>query len=281
MMLRSVVCVTALFASAQGHGYVVTPSSRSWSCNQKRNTNCGAVQYEPQSVEGEDRYPETGPADGTVAAAGKDNWAPLNEQSTTRWAKTSVSSGAMDFTWQFTANHVTRDWRYFITKEGWNGVDPLGRETLEGTPFCTVDGEMQQPPMTVTHSCTVPTRSGYHVVLAVWDVGDTSASFYNAIDLDFNGGSTTPVPTPLPTPAPTGGGVSTPVPTPVPNVEKTPAPTDAPPAGTCSGPKIAEWGSCLSSPSCCEAPSRCYQQSQWYAQCRVKCDVASQCKLIG
>eukprot|EP01064_Diplonema_japonicum_P030242 TRINITY_DN508_c1_g1_i11.p1 TRINITY_DN508_c1_g1~~TRINITY_DN508_c1_g1_i11.p1 ORF type:complete len:281 (+),score=91.33 TRINITY_DN508_c1_g1_i11:70-912(+) len=280
-MLRSLLCTTALFATVQGHGYVKAPPSRNFACKEGSNSGCGGVQYEPQSVEGEDRYPETGPADGTVAAAGKDNWAPLNEQSTTRWAKTSVSSGAMDFTWQFTANHVTRDWRYFITKEGWNGVDPLGRETLEGTPFCTVDGEMQQPPMTVTHSCTVPTRSGYHVVLAVWDVGDTSASFYNAIDLDFNGGSTTPVPTPLPTPAPTGGGVSTPVPTPVPNVEKTPAPTDAPPAGTCSGPKIAEWGSCLSSPSCCEAPSRCYQQSQWYAQCRVKCDVASQCKLIG
>eukprot|EP01064_Diplonema_japonicum_P030243 TRINITY_DN508_c1_g1_i12.p1 TRINITY_DN508_c1_g1~~TRINITY_DN508_c1_g1_i12.p1 ORF type:complete len:304 (+),score=106.17 TRINITY_DN508_c1_g1_i12:88-999(+) len=301
MMLRSLVCVTTLFASAHGHGYVKAPASRNYACKQGSNKNCGGVQYEPQSVEGADRYPDSGPSDGTLAAAGQDNWAALNEQSATRWAKTSISSGLVDFTWQFTANHITRDWRYYITKEGWNGVTPLGRETLESSPFCTVDGAMVQPPMVVTHSCTVPTRSGYHVVLAIWDVGDTAASFYNAIDLDFNGasnnfgggssssgngngGSTTtatPVPTPAPTPTPTptpAGGSTVPVSTPVP----TPVPTNPPsPAGTCSGPKIAEWGSCLSSPSCCEAPSRCYQQSQWYAQCRVKCDVASQCKLIG
>eukprot|EP01064_Diplonema_japonicum_P019705 TRINITY_DN284_c1_g1_i1.p1 TRINITY_DN284_c1_g1~~TRINITY_DN284_c1_g1_i1.p1 ORF type:complete len:219 (+),score=58.53 TRINITY_DN284_c1_g1_i1:59-715(+) len=192
MLLRPFVCVTTLLASAHGHGYVKAPVSRNYACKEGTNQNCGGVQYEPQSVEGADRYPATGPADGTLAAAGQDNWAALNEQSATRWAKTSISSGPVDFTWQFTAN--------YITKEGWNGATPLGRETLGSTPFCTVDGGMVQPPMKVTHSCTVPTRSDYHVVLAIWDVGDTAASFYNALDLDFNGGITTPVPTPLPTP---------------------------------------------------------------------------------
>ncbi|MEA5206351.1 lytic polysaccharide monooxygenase [Enterobacter mori] len=38
---------------------------------------------------------------------------------------------------------------------------------------------------TTTHICDVPERSGYHVIYGVWDVADTSASFYNIIDVEF------------------------------------------------------------------------------------------------
>ena len=38
------------------------------------------------------------------------------------------------------------------------------------------------------HSCEVPGgRSGYHIILGVWDVGDTSASFHQVIDVSFSG----------------------------------------------------------------------------------------------
>jgi len=49
---------------------------------------------------------------------------------------------------------------------------------------------MVRPPMTVEHTCEVPAREGYQVILAVWDVGDTAAAFYNAIDVNFDGGNT-------------------------------------------------------------------------------------------
>eukprot|EP01064_Diplonema_japonicum_P004570 TRINITY_DN12_c1_g1_i8.p1 TRINITY_DN12_c1_g1~~TRINITY_DN12_c1_g1_i8.p1 ORF type:complete len:232 (+),score=70.14 TRINITY_DN12_c1_g1_i8:47-742(+) len=179
-----VACVTGV----TGHGYVKSPPSRGYACNQKMNSGCGAVQYEPQSVEGPDRYPASGPPDGALASAGSGTWSPLNEQSSTRWAKTAASAGLTEFTWQFTANHVTLDWRYYITKDGWNQNAPLGRGSFEDAPFCSAAGGMVKPPMVTTHSCTLPSKSGYHVVLAIWDVGDTAASFYNAVDLDFSGG---------------------------------------------------------------------------------------------
>lgn len=50
-----------------------------------------------------------------------------------------------------------------------------------------------QPPKLVTHNCYVPEdRSGYHVILAVWEVGDTTNSFYNAIDVNFSSGPVVP-----------------------------------------------------------------------------------------
>ncbi len=170
------------------HGYVSQPASRSYLCKLGDNTACGAVRYEPQSVEGLDgspRFPIGGPSDGTIAAAGSPAWSELNVQTPTRWTKSDIAAGANSFTWTFTANHVTRDWRYFITTPDWDQSQPLSRASFESTPFCEHDGGMVRPPMTIQHACNVPSRDGYQVILAIWDVGDTEASFYNAIDVDF------------------------------------------------------------------------------------------------
>jgi chitin-binding protein len=187
------VAVMTLSIEALSHGYVSQPESRSYLCKLGENTGCGAVQYEPQSVEGIDgspRFPLGGPADGTIAAAGSPAWSELNAQTPARWSKNGISAGTNVFTWTFTANHVARDWRYFITTPDWDQSQPLARSAFELTPFCEYDGGMVRPPMTVQHACEVPYREGYQVILAVWDVGDTAASFYNAIDVDFEGGNT-------------------------------------------------------------------------------------------
>ena len=70
------------------HGYVSEPEGRSYLCKLGDNTGCGAVQWEPQSVEGPDgnpRFPIEGPADGTIAAAGSPTWSELNAQTPSRW----------------------------------------------------------------------------------------------------------------------------------------------------------------------------------------------------
>ncbi|WMS85922.1 N-acetylglucosamine-binding protein GbpA [Pleionea litopenaei] len=169
------------------HGYVKSPESRSYLCHLRTNTNCGAIQWEPQSVEGLDRFPGSGPADGTIAAAGLPQFSELNQQTSTRWVKRSAQSGNFSFTWRFTANHASRDFRYFITRSGWDQNQPLTRASFDLTPFCSVSGNNQRPPAELTHNCVLPSRSGYHVVLAVWDVADTVNSFYQAIDLAFGG----------------------------------------------------------------------------------------------
>lgn len=184
---------TLVSQTASAHGYVVSPESRSYACKTGSNVNCGAVQWEPQSVEGPSGFPESGPADGKIASAANGAFSPLDEQSPSRWSKRDIKSGWNDFSWQFTANHVTRNWRYYLTRQGWDQNQALSRASFDLAPFCVIDGGMVQPPKLVTHNCYVPEdRSGYHVILAVWEVGDTTNSFYNAIDVNFSSGAVVP-----------------------------------------------------------------------------------------
>jgi chitin-binding protein len=182
------ILTLALSSSAFGHGYIT--NSRSKLCAQGINHGCGAVRYEPQSVEGPDRFPSTGPADGTIAAAGSPSWGQLNEQTPARWHKVDIKSGANTFKWHFTATHRTRDFRYFITKQGWDQTKPLSRDSFDLTPFCTYSGHGKHPATDISHKCNVPQRSGYQVILGVWDVGDTAASFYSVVDAKISGIST-------------------------------------------------------------------------------------------
>ena len=177
---------------AQGHGYVSNPPARSFLCRQGVNTGCGAIQYEPQSLEGPSGFPTGGPADGRIASAGLNQFGELDEQTYSRWGKQTLSAGIRNFTWTLTANHVTRNWRYYITRWDWNPNQKLARSAFESMPFCVVDGRLQQPALTVTHPCKVPPRMGYQVILSVWEIGDTSNSFYSVIDADFGGGGTSP-----------------------------------------------------------------------------------------
>ncbi|MCR2802928.1 lytic polysaccharide monooxygenase [Paenibacillus soyae] len=184
-LLVLLACMFVLSDRASAHGYVESPASRPYLCKQGTNTDCGAVVYEPQSLETTKGFPAAGPADGKIASAGG-IFPKLDEQSSTRWSKVAISGGQKTFTWKFTANHATTSFRYFITKATWNPNSPLTRDQFELTPFCTVNYGGAQPPMTYSHTCNVPTdRSGYHVILAVWDVDNTANAFYNAIDVQF------------------------------------------------------------------------------------------------
>ncbi|WP_445356089.1 lytic polysaccharide monooxygenase [Microbulbifer sp. EKSA008] len=191
------IALAGMSSNALSHGYVEAAdggvaSARGTLCKYaldtgEMNVDCGAVQWEPQSIEGNEGFPESGPADGQIASAGDSSWSELNEQSSDRWVKNYISSGWQTFKWRFTANHVTRDWKYYITKEGWNPNAVLTRDQFDLDPFCEVDGNYEQPAVNTTHECQVPEREGYHVILAVWDVGDTVNAFYNVIDVEFDG----------------------------------------------------------------------------------------------
>ena len=183
-ILKSISIFT-LSSFAFGHGYII--DSRSYLCQKATNTNCGSVRYEPQSVEGPDRFPGTGPGDGKLASAAIGRFSQLDEQSSSRWKKMPIEAGKHTFTWHLTAVHRTKDWRYFITKDNWNPNEPLSASSFESQPFCTFNDNNQIPPVDFSHECTVPNKKGYHVIYAVWDVGDTASSFYQAVDVMFSG----------------------------------------------------------------------------------------------
>ena len=174
-------------SAAWSHGYVSNPPSRSLLCKEGGNSGCGAVQYEPQSLEYTSGWPNGGPADGKIASANNASFGNLDEQTSTRWNKTSVKAGVTPITWTFTANHATRNFRYYITRADWNPNVKLSRASFESTPFCTHDGGGKQPPKVLTHNCSLPARSGYQIILAVWEVSDTVNSFYNTLDIVYDG----------------------------------------------------------------------------------------------
>ncbi|MYL40690.1 lytic polysaccharide monooxygenase [Virgibacillus salexigens] len=181
--LIMLLCSVAFANSVSAHGYVNNPESRNLLCADGANYDCGAVIYEPQSLEAPGNYPEGGPPDGKIASA--NIFHELDAQSEDRWAKVPMSSGAFTFEWTLTAAHATDKWEYYITKEDWDPNDPLERSDFER--FCSIDDNGDRPPFTVNHDCVIPDRTGYHVILAYWEVADTANAFYNVIDANFDG----------------------------------------------------------------------------------------------
>ncbi|WP_274558991.1 lytic polysaccharide monooxygenase auxiliary activity family 9 protein [Streptomyces spiramyceticus] len=173
--------------SATSHGYTDSPISRQKLCANGTVTGCGPIQYEPQSVEGPKGFPAAGPADGKICAGGNGRFAQLDDPRGGSWPATRVSGGqGYTFRWQFTARHRTTDFKYFITKNGWDSSRPLTRAALESQPFMTVPYGGNQPPAPLSHQGTIPTqKSGKHIILAVWTVHDTANAFYACSDVQF------------------------------------------------------------------------------------------------
>ncbi len=175
---------------ASGHGYTDLPVSRQKLCQNGGVTNCGAIQWEPQSVEGPKGFPASGPADGQLCSANNTRFAQLDSPRTPSggaWPTTRVTGGQnYTFRWQFTAMHATTDFKYYVTKSGWNQDRALTRSDLNLTPFLTVPYGGQRPPQTLSHSGQLPSGlSGHHVILAVWTVHDTANAFYACSDVTF------------------------------------------------------------------------------------------------
>lgn len=205
----TVLCSGILFGAsltigeqdASAHGYVESPISRAYQGHLDRNVNLsaaaakyGPVIYEPQSLETAKGFPAAGPADGRIASA---NGAVggsflLDNQTETMWTKQNLDTGVNTFRWRYTQSHRTTKWHYYITKVGWNPNEPLKRSDLE--LLATIDHHGAQASTNPSHSVNIPKdRLGYHVVLAVWDIHDTGAAFYQVVDVNLKGDSAIPV----------------------------------------------------------------------------------------
>ena len=175
-------------ADASAHGYLMDPPSRAYQCKLGNNQGCGNVTWEPQSVEQKSGFPDAAlPRNGELASAGIPSFAQLNRQSADAWAKTPIKAGRQTFTWHHTAPHKTTNWRYYITKQGWNPNAALTRDAFELMPFCVIEGYGRAPAVDAPHECDVPARTGYQAIYSVWEIADTSNSFYQIVDVDFGG----------------------------------------------------------------------------------------------
>jgi chitin-binding protein len=157
-VLAAPLLVVALpTGTAFAHGYVSSPASRQAQCASGAVANCGAIKYEPQSVEG--------PKGLRNCHANLSQFAELNNDNR-GWRVANVGRTAT-FNWTFTARHRTRDYEYFV----------------DGRKVATFSGNNQIPPATVKHSVNLGSP-GRHKVLAIWNIGDTAMAFYSCIDVN-------------------------------------------------------------------------------------------------
>ena len=205
LLMLAILVPSLIHVSA--HGYVMSPASRGYQGSLDKAAIgysaafgiYGSIINEPGSLEAPKGFPALGPADGKIASAngsiGGDTT--LDIQTADRWKKTNISTGVNAFIWKYLAYHATAKWHYYMTKQGWNPNQPLSRQDLE--LIGTVAHNGTPPQDNVSHQITVPAnRTGYHIILAVWDVADTTNAFYNVIDVNVTSGS---VSTPPATPA--------------------------------------------------------------------------------
>jgi len=182
-------------SKACAHGYVSDPISRSYQgyllANNGGNwqdlyNKYGEAVNEPQSIEAPKGFPEEGPADGYIASGGRELFHPLDVQTSNTWTHQHLNAGTNLFKWTLTKAHNSERWHYYITKKGWDPNKPLVRSELE--KIASFKGkESDTHSTTVIHSIKIPTdRSGYNVILAIWDIGDTPNAFYQVIDVDIN-----------------------------------------------------------------------------------------------
>ncbi|GAA0552057.1 lytic polysaccharide monooxygenase auxiliary activity family 9 protein [Actinomadura livida] len=144
-------------SAAHAHGYVSAPLSRQAQCAQ-RIVECGAIQWEPQSVEG--------PKGLRSCSGGNARFRELDDDGK-GWRVTSVGN-TVTFTWTFTARHRTLNYEYYVGDRR----------------VAVVDGHGQQPPATVSHTIGLGGVSGRQKVLAVWNIADTANAFYACVDLE-------------------------------------------------------------------------------------------------
>ncbi|SDQ87639.1 chitin-binding protein [Pseudomonas cannabina] len=126
-----------------------------------------------------------------------------------RWPRLIVTRGT-DFTveWAYHAEHVTRGYRWFITKEGWDDTKRITRTAFEGKNYVgdnhfKIDGHEglmwsdisdlspfdkhrnELAPKDFTSARLPDDKYGHHVILLVWIVAETDKGFYQAFDVDF------------------------------------------------------------------------------------------------
>ena len=203
----SAVVLGSLLAAGQAfaHGYISSPKSRYIQCAQNGIENpthpaCIAAKaagngglYTPQEVAvgGVKDNHEFFIPDGRLCSANRSNLFGM-DLARTDWPATSVTPGPRTFTWTNTAAHKTTYFRYYITKEGYNHSQPLRWSDLV---LIHDSGKADQEAVS-NHVVNLPQRTGRHIVYSIWQLDwehDAAEGFYQCVDVDFGGGTTSSV----------------------------------------------------------------------------------------
>lgn len=204
----SAVVIGSLLVASQAfaHGYVSSPKSRVLQCKENGIENpsapaCiaakaagsgGLYTIQEVAVGGVRDNHEYFIPDGRLCSAGRSNLFGM-DLARTDWPATNVSAGPLQFVWTNTAAHKTMYFRYYITREGYNFAQPLRWSDLE----LIYDSGKEPAEAISRHTVPMPQRTGRHIVYSIWQRDwelDAAEGFYQCVDVNYGGGSTSSVP---------------------------------------------------------------------------------------
>jgi len=205
-VLLYIFSVSPIVEQAFSHGSMETPISRIYNCflenpeNPKSDACKAAVQeggtqalYDWNGVnqgEANDMHRDIIP-DGKLCSAGKELFKGI-DLARNDWHTTMIapdSTGNFEFVFIATAPHSTDYFRFYVTEDGYNPLDPLKWSDLEDIPFCTINDVVLENGR-YRMNCPFPQgKSGKHVIYTIWQRDDSQEAFYTCTDVEFMGGA--------------------------------------------------------------------------------------------
>ncbi|MCW8127221.1 lytic polysaccharide monooxygenase [Microbulbifer halophilus] len=212
MLRKTLSLMTALSISipmgqALAHGTMSVPESRVYNCflNNPENPSdpaCAAAKevagsqafydwngINQASADGNHRAVVP---DGQLCAGGKAKFAGL-DLARSDWQATPIApkpDGTFDFEFYATAPHATRDWVFYVTRQGYTPDQPLQWGDL--FEFCRLGDVPLSADKRYILNCPLPPVTGKHVIYTTWQRSDSTEAFYTCTDviLGDGGGST-------------------------------------------------------------------------------------------
>lgn len=198
--------VSSIPAVAFAHGSMTTPPSRVYACAQGNIENpgdpaCRAATdvagtqqfYDWMSINqanANSNHTAVVP-DGKLCSGGNPTFRGL-DLPRADWQATPIAprpDGRFEFVFRGTAPHATKDWIFYVTREGWNPNQPLRWADLY--EFCRLGNVPLSSGGVYRLDCPLPQSRGRHVIYNVWQRSDSTEAFYTCVDVVFPGGTTT------------------------------------------------------------------------------------------
>ena len=127
--------------------------------------------------------------DGQLCSGGRSKYAGM-DLARSDWQATPITpkaDGTFDFTFWATAPHATDEWVFYITRNGYNGTEPLRWDDL--FEFCRLGNVPVGADKRYTLNCPLPQLSGKHVIYTTWQRSDSPEAFYTCTDVVLGDGS--------------------------------------------------------------------------------------------
>ncbi|MFV8783895.1 lytic polysaccharide monooxygenase [Microbulbifer sp. SA54] len=207
LALPLILLSSTLSHNASAHGSMEVPESRIYNCflNNPENPSdpaCAAAKEvggtqpfydwnEVNLANADSRHRELIP-DGQLCSAGRSKYAGI-DLARSDWQATPISpkaDGTFDFRFYAAAPHSTKDWVFYVTRQGYTGTEPLKWDDL--VEFCRLGNIPVGSDKRYTLNCPFPQVTGKHVIYTTWQRNDSTEAFYVCTDVILGDGGSSP-----------------------------------------------------------------------------------------